>query len=350
MAPVQSRSIKVGNGYTDVAFFRGKQVCLDGFPSVQADDTSVINFDGINAGSNTLLEMDGRKIAIGDTAFKMSTTPHVLMGRDRVGTAFFQALFVAALCISTPRSGDVSVILSLPLSWYEDRKAVKRDLERSFDVCWNGERRTYNVIKVRIVPEGFGLICASVLDRQGLIVADEKLTEYDVATLEIGTDTTDANFYASLEFIAARSTTIRAGLRDVWEPVQTMIGKLYHRDFALHEIDAIIKDGGFYQGQQWIDIADLATPAFKSLARKIRADVSNIWADGKAARQIILGGGGALEEYGVKDLLDFSNLNVVQYADKQTGEIAAGKPWAGDIIGNLFFKELKDAQEAAREA
>lgn len=348
-AGVQSRSIKVGNSHTDVAFFRGRQLCLDGFPSVQADDAGAISFDGLNSGTDMILEMDGRRIAIGDSAFKVSTIPTHLMGRDRVSTAFFRSLFVAALCISTPKSGDVSVILSLPLSWYEDRKEVKMALEQTFDVCWNGERRVYNVVKVRIVPEGFGALCASVLDRQGNVVADESLTESMVGVIEIGGDTTDAPLFDALQLVSARSITIRAGLRDVWEPMQITLGKLYHRDFALHEVDAIIQAGGFYQGSDWIDIGDMAKPFFASLARKINAEISNAWANGKAARRMILAGGGALHEYDMKDLLAFPNLDTIKYADEIAQDAAMKKTWAGDIVGNLFFKALKDIQEAARE-
>lgn len=349
MAAIQSRAIKVGNGWTDTAFWRGKSLCLDGFPSVLADDASVITFDGLNSGSDMILEMDGRRIAIGESAFKMSTMPQALMGRSRVNTDFFRALFVAALCVSTPRSGEVSVILSLPLMWYEQRESVKRDLERSFDVCWNGERRVYDVTKIRIVPEGFGALCASVLDRQGNVVADESLTEYMVGVVEIGTDTTDMPLFDALELISARSTTVRAGLRDVWEYVQSQIGKLYHRDFALHEVDSVIQAGGFYQGDEWVDVTVIAESAFRNLARKLRAEISNIWSDGKAVRQMILAGGGALSAYNMKELLAFPNLDAIRYADKLAADTAAGKQWAGDIIGDLFFKELRDAQEAARE-
>lgn len=322
-------SIVVGNGYTKARSGNKRK----SFSSVIAPEQGGIKFDGLKSSSDFIVSFQGQRFAIGESAYSLSQIQTVRMDRSRIGTDFYKQLFVAALISVVPEGGDIVAIITLPLSWYDKRDDIKNDLKNAYEVKVGSKTISYNVTDVRAVPEGFGVLCYSMIDDNGIIV-DESFGQRPVGVVEIGTGTTDLSFFDGLKINRGKSAGLPHGLAEVWLGIGAEISSRLGRDLELHDVDNIIAAGGFYDYQKWVEIEPYIATYMPTLADYIQGQVGLRWGErGREASTILVAGGGCTPLY---DYFDYPHA------------IKSNKPWMTDMEGiyrYLLFKRAMELQQ-----
>lgn len=287
-------AIIIGNGFTKT-WSLDKQVI---FSSVIAVEQSGIDFAGFKAGNDFVIEYEGKRLAIGEAAWKLGRMRLSLMDRSRVGSDFYVQLFAAALAATIRESGPVSAVITLPIQWYAERESVKDKLKGEYVVVKDKKKYTYTLTArdIRIIPEGFGVLASQMLDDNGCIERRE-IASSVAGIVEIGTGTTDLSLFNALELVPVKSKGLEIGLRDVWESVQADLNKDLGRELELHRIDRAIREGSFKDSGKVIDMTPYIKKHMPSLAMAISSDIDNRWESGRLADGIYFAGGGAPQLY-----------------------------------------------------
>ncbi len=280
----------IGNGFVKARSSSTTAV----FPSVIATEQGALSFDGFNSGSDFVIEFEGNRYAIGDTAWKLGRMRTTAMDSSRVESDFYRILFAASLVAVAKKSGPLSVILSLPVLWYSTRASVKQRLAGEYMVCHQGKRYTYEIAEsdMRIVPEGFGTLAGIILDKEAPEAIRQRV-HGRVGVVDVGTKTTDFMMFDELELVPAKSGGIDSALSDVWRAVKEEIAKAYGRTLELHEVDQAVRDGYFMQKGKQVLIEPLRDRAMHALASAIAGEIVSLWSGGNEVDVIVLTGGGA---------------------------------------------------------
>jgi len=322
-------AIVAGNGYTKARSGNKRKT----FSSVIAPEQGGIKFDGLKGSTDFVMSYAGQRFAIGDSAYSLSQIQTVRMDRSRICTPFYKQLFIAALISVVPEGGEIVAVITLPLQWYDKREEIKAFLKESYEVKIAGKTIVYDVTDVRAVPEGFGVLCFNMIDDNGVIV-DETFGQRPVGVIEIGTGTTDLSFFDGLKINRAKSAGLPHGLGEVWMGIGADISSRIGRDLELHEVDRIIRDGGFFDMGEWVEIAPYVDIHMPSLADYTQGQVGLRWGDrGREASVILVAGGGCTPLY---DYFDYPHA------------IKSPKPWMTDMEGiyrYLLFKRAMELQQ-----
>ncbi len=266
------------------------------FPSVVAIEQGAISFDGLTSNHDLVIEFEGQRIALGDSAWKLGRLQVAEMGRHRLENAAYRRLAAGALISVLGQSTPISIIASLPVKFYTgDRDKVRELLANDglYSIKFNG--RTYNFkIKsdnVHIVPEAFGSLCCLILDREGQVVNGE-LASKRVGVIDIGGRTTDGLVFDRLELQPAQSFgQERLGMSELWTLLSERIENNYGRTLNLRELDDALYGGYFWHGPDKIDIRDDIEEASAALADSITSLINSNWDGGNAVERIIFTGG-----------------------------------------------------------
>jgi plasmid segregation protein ParM len=280
----------IGNGFVKSKSSSATAV----FPSVIATEQGALSFDGFNSGDDFVIEFESNRYAVGETAWKLGRMRTTAMDRSRVESDFYRILFAASLVAVVRKSGPLSVIISLPITWYSSRAIMKKRLAGEYVVYFNGKRFVYEIAEtdMRIVPEGFGTLAGLILDKDAPLEV-KPLMRGRVGVVDIGTKTTDFILFDELELIPAKSGGIDSALSDVWRSVREEIGKIYGRTLELHEVDRAITSGHFMQKGKQENIAALRDRALHALASAVAGEIVSLWSGGNEVDAIVLTGGGA---------------------------------------------------------
>lgn len=283
-------SLDIGNGFTK-ALSATRSVS---FASVAATEQGPIQFDGFNSADDLVIEFEGTRYAIGETAWKLGRMRITQMDRSRVGSDFYKVLFAAALAQVAPQSSAPHVVFSLPVSWYSDRETVKAKMAGQYKVCYGGSAFTYEIDAdhIRIVPEGFGTVAQLVLNDKGEIT-NRQLADGRIGVVDVGTKTTDLILFDELEIIPTKSDGLETALDDVWLMMGEDISRNYGRSLEPHEVDRAMHEESFKHRGKLVDISKATERACTALARAISGKIASLWSGGDEVDNIMLSGGGS---------------------------------------------------------
>lgn len=289
------------------------------FPSVYAAQEPGVEFAGLAAADDFVIELDGVRYAIGWSAPRLGHIAVRTLDRSRVLGPEYQVLFAAALVAAVGQGGIIAPILSLPVSWYDRRDLVKKHLAGEWRI-WRAEHRrgdttipdqwynfTVPLEAIRIIPEGFGSICALALDDSGRPY-NNGLLGMTVGVVDIGTKTVDLTMFDRLTYVPASTAGYEVGL----ERVYTIMARLAERElghtFTIEQLDAALYDQPLYVGSR--DVSDRLylwkSQALEQVSNAIAGHIKTLWQGGQSVQRLLITGGGAqhLYEYLLKHFPD----------------------------------------------
>lgn len=312
--------IIIGNGFVKRADESGLTIS----PSVIAVEQAGIDFSGFKSSKDFVIEFEGQRLALGDSARKLGRLQLVEMDRSRVETPYYKSLLAGALVNPPMPEGEVTVVITLPLAQYMERDRVKKFLAGCYQIKRGNRTYTYDLPakNIRIVPEGFGVLAAQLLDPSGS-VRDAGIAKANIAIIESGTKTTDFSFFEKLELIPVKSAGKNVGLNDVWRSIAADLYKDTGRELDLHEVDQAIQDGGFRDSGVLINIKPYIKRHMPTLAGVVTAEANALWDGGREADGIYVAGGGGPQIY---PMLPYAHAKL---ADQAWGTDAIGAYWYG---------------------
>lgn len=302
-------SLDIGNGFTKGHARPSGDGREINFPSVGAVEQGAIKFDGLKNSSDLVIDYNDKRIALGESAYRLGRMQVVEMGRARIGEPPYMNLYAGALAQLVRNSGDVTVIASLPVRSYNAAKEdARRALQRQMVIGANGRTNIYNVTAAHIVPEGFGALCTLVLTSSGKIM-NADLGRSVVGVVDIGTRTTDYLNFDTLEFVPVASDgQDNVGLASVWQMVGELISAEYQRDLNEVDLDDVIHTHQFDDGPNKVNVTHFVNTALDSLAETITGKINTMWDGGRSVGYIAVAGGGAGLVF---DRLPFANKLLV---------------------------------------
>jgi plasmid segregation protein ParM len=302
-------SLDIGNGFVKGYARPGGAEREIIFPSVGAVEQGAIKFEGLKNGSDLVIDYNDKRVALGDSAYRLGRMQVVEMGRARIGEPAYMDLYAGALSQLVRNSSDVTVVASLPVRSYMSAKEdARRALQRQMVIGANGRTNIYNVSQAHIVPEGFGALCTLVLTGSGKI-ANAELGRSNVGVVDIGTRTTDYLDFNQLELVPVASDgQDKTGMATVWQLVGEMISDAYQRELSEVELDQVIHTHQFSDAGQQVNVTHFVNEALDALAATITGQVRTMWDDGRAIDCIAVSGGGAAFVF---DRLPFANKLLV---------------------------------------
>lgn len=322
-------SFDLGNGFTKYVSSSGEGF----FPSVFALQEPGIDFDGLRSADDFVISLDGDTYAVGYSAWRLGNISVRTLDRTRVLGPEYRVLFASALAASCAQGGIIQPILSLPVSWYEEkrRNQVKSHLAGQWEIGSNGRNMSFSVPLdlISIVPEGFGTICSLALDRNGKAHSNG-LLRMIVGVVDVGTKTTDLSMFDGLQIVPARTAGYDIGLVQVYNIMSRLAERELGHTFSIEQLDETLHGGQLWHGPEDVSLqaAEWKHQALLQVSRSIAGHVKSLWGGGNDVQRIILTGGGAQHLYQYL-MNDFSHLQPV-----------ANGPMA-NVVGGFSYGILK---------
>lgn len=206
-------------------------------------------------------------------------------------------LALAALSgLTKATKAEFTVVTGLPVAFYSrDKSLVRARLMGEHKVQREGRSvQSLHVNSLKVIPQPFGALLASVMDDRGRIV-DDDLAGSSVGVIDVGGKTTNFLSAENLTELRKETASINVG---IWDAVRAVRGWLADNcpdlDLRDHEIvDALTSRGVSYYGET-VDLSKIVSGVLDSLADQVLAEASKLWNGGAGLGAVLLTGGGAL--------------------------------------------------------
>jgi hypothetical protein len=292
MAKKRLGAFDVGNVDTKVMSSTGGDI----FRSVVAHEQGALLFEGFGRDGDFVIEFEGKRIAIGETAYKLGRLQVSEMGQGRIDSDMYRQLLAAGMVSVFGTGCNVAAVVSLPVKFYTGSREGMRDfIAGTYKVGMGDRTRTFKLKPddVHIVPEGFGAICSIAMDGNGRVV-NGRLSGMNVGVVDVGGRTTDLLYFSSLDLVPTKSTgEDQVGVTQLWLWIGELINARYKRSLSEPQIDEAIRRGYFRSEGETIRIDKEVAEASRAFADAVHTAISRQWDDGKDADLILLAGGGA---------------------------------------------------------
>lgn len=265
------------------------------FPSaVGTPDKARFSVNGA-AGSIILVEPDN--VAVGEGAVRQSRFLHRREDRAWIESPEWYALALAAFSeVTTATRVEMRVVTGLPVSFYDDREALKARLLGGHRLQRESRHsQTVEVTDVRVIPQPFGALLAATLDDRGRIV-DDDLATGAVGVIDVGGKTTNLLSVNRLSEIGTETASVNVG---AWEAVRALRTWLATHcpgleDVRDHDLVAamVARQVRFY-GEP-VDLSAVVEDILEPLAGQVLAEATQLWNGGAALDAVLVAGGGAL--------------------------------------------------------
>jgi hypothetical protein len=300
MSTVWPVSLDVGNALCKGVRANANPVV---FPNLVATDRNNIlrDFTGFTSKEPLIVEMDGQRWAVGDSAADLSRTPRAQVGYARYDSPDFKVLVAGLLGEMYPnKSGTIALTFSLPVDGFGQASRQIKRLAGTWDVTVRGRRLTYELPADLMlpVPEAFGSVCYFMLSEDGTKIIDLELAESRVAVVDVGGYTVDVLTFRELNPTPVHGS-IERGVIQVRDDINREIKHRFRRhDLDPRDIDTIMrpdKVGRYYyrHAGSLEDVTEIVEAAVWELTTGVLDVWNNQLSGGVDYDIVIFTGGGA---------------------------------------------------------
>lgn len=267
------------------------------FPSLTGTpDKSRFSLNGHNDG--IILTSPYHKL-VGEQVEEQSLFAQRWEDREWFQTDDYMALLYAALTeVTGSVHANVNIVTGLPVRFYEeDRDLLKLRLVGRHKIAREGRQQpqTFDVNRVKIVPQNVGTYLSVALNDQGRQAVDTDFIIGKVGVIDIGSLTT--NFLVMSKFTELRqeSFSLEAGgwklSRQVREHLARLCPDLELKDHQLME--AIRTRRVTYYGEP-VNLTAIVDEAVETLAHLVVSKAKERWGKGAHLHSVLVTGGGSL--------------------------------------------------------
>jgi plasmid segregation protein ParM len=282
--------LDVGYGYTKALSGTAEVM----FPSIVGPAID-IKYQNELASADRGLEVDiaGRRQFVGELARLQSSLPVSPLARER-DLDIVRTLALTAIQQIGADGGEVTLITGLPVSWYQDAEDLKSVLQGRHVYWVNGERAWVEVTEVRVIPQPFGTLFRTLLNRRGILTDPKRLTDRRVAIIDVGTYTTDYALSDALRYVEPRSGSTQSAMAEVYKLLQRTIGEQYDLELDLRDVESALRAGAVTLYGDQVSIEPFIKSAVDEVAGAIIAQAESLWPNrARTFAAVLLTGGGA---------------------------------------------------------
>jgi len=243
------------------------------------------------------LTFGGQKYAIGDYASGLSAE-FATLARDRAWSEEALVLALSGLVRAVPGGGQVNLTVSLPVSWMSDASRVKSLLRGDHEVKVGRAISLYQVKRVDIMPQGFGVYMAAThaLDEKGApYLSAPDIHHGGAIVIDVGRHTSNFVFvHANSRYDNSLSDSAELGTDIVLRAIQVEASKKHRMTISMSVADRATREGYLSVGSKKVPIKTLVGPAYQDLASRIVSVSQGLVGSRKLGFGcVIIGGGGS---------------------------------------------------------
>jgi PRTRC genetic system protein D len=288
--------IDVGYGYTKVVSDTVEGLGKTQLPSVVGNfEDRIATIEGLKPSSLDLVEIDGQKLLVGNSALKHSARIFNAREKDWIGSMAYRALMKNGIHQTNLSSISIVITSGLPVSYYKADRAKLTNLIREVA---KGDAIT---TKIKVIPQPLGSFFKLLFDNNGE-VQNEGLVTARIGVLDIGFYTSDILTIDNLEPVEKQIASFENGVAGTLEAISKDIEDRYDLRQDIHKTEETLRKGSLRAYGVDHDIAGMAKQRLTELATEIEAHVKTVWKSAADIDQVLLTGGGAAL---LKDYLNF---------------------------------------------
>lgn len=207
------------------------------FPNLIAPDEDNImhTFNGFSSRDPLIIEIDGGRWAVGDSAADFSKNPNATVGYRRYDSPDYRVLIAGLLAELYPqRGGTVALTFSLPVDAFHLAEQQRERLAGEWSFKARGRNLNFFLPYEYMtpVPESFGSLCWFLLSEDGRQIVDLDLAESRVAVIDVGGYTVDILTFRELDMMPVFGSVERGVLQ-----IRADIDKAIKQRFNRHSLD-----------------------------------------------------------------------------------------------------------------
>lgn len=161
-----------------------------------------------------LLELDGQKYLVGETALNRSGEASF----DKGSILRHKLFILAAICKVGKKAEDVEIAVGLPIGDMNSLKPMLSDLRGEYKISYNNTKREVKISKVHIFAQGEAII--KLLEAQ-----DESIHEEHVGIIDIGQKTVDYALFRYGSYVEEYSGSLDWGINNAWSEISRSIAR-----------------------------------------------------------------------------------------------------------------------------
>jgi hypothetical protein len=307
-------------------------------------ESDLLGFAGFgDDNAAAIVEMDGGRWAVGQTAAALSRNPRAEVGYARYDQPEFKVMIAALLGELYPsRGGEVALTFSLPVDGFGRSKQVIKTLAGEWQFRYKGRDHRFTIPSDSIwaVPEAFGSLCYFALTADGKDIANIDLTEQRVAVIDVGGFTTDVLTFRELD-LQSTFGSVEQGILDVQRSINRSLKREFNRgDLDHRDLQAMLLNGTGRYKYRHAGRAHDVTEIVESAVWELTQGVLQIWNDDLGAgldydAVIFTGGGSPIIRPFLERRIDHGNIIRV---DDQSSHLA-------NVIGAARYRAFMRQME-----
>lgn len=268
--------------------FRDWRCC---FPSVVGSGESVIF--SLNGQTDIQLTYPA-PVQIGAGAVDVSTWRRRVQDRLWWQSSEWEYLLLGALTELHWASAQAVLVLGLPVAWYaQDKDGVRnRVLGQHRVTRKDRDMQTFNLVDVRVLPQGLGVLCGEIFDDQGQ-VANRVLFDSRVAVVDVGGYTTNYVESVGLRVLGASDSRMIGAWRAVAALRSVLAKELPSVSLRDYEVAELLRERVLWMGAERVDLGVQIDSILGLFAEEVMAGMTELWNGCGQFRSILLSGGGA---------------------------------------------------------
>lgn len=253
---------------------------------------------GLADSGGIIVSVNGSRYFVGYLAELQGRGGAQTMSTDRVDSDEFVALFFAAASdLVKIASEQVTVVTGLPVADYDDdnKERLKRALMGRHVVARDGRApRSFEVVRVGIVPQAMGCLYGLVLDKDGRVTENKGLQSGEVAVVDVGQFTTNYVMLRNLEYVDISSMSAEIGVSRLLLDLQRDLRDEYSLNLEkLSLVDRAVRDGFVTVRGEQVDITDMISRHVGHLGDLVMNQAVSLWGNGTGLTAVVLTGGGS---------------------------------------------------------
>ena len=278
--------LDIGYGYTK-AVVTGKRVI---FPSLAGSPDRAAF--ALSESDSTIVTLGNQTFMVGMEAVERSQFSYRFENRQWYTTPAYMAFAVAAWA-RLGLSGDVKLVTGLPLSYYEDKKALQARFEGVHRVQSDNYDVEVCIEGVRVVPQPFGAIFLKAFLPTGEF-ADPNFLSKKIGVIDVGSNHTNILTALNASDIPGQSTAIDMAVWDLVRAIKNHLRTLApEAELRDHIVAEALKEGTFSYFGKNFDLKPIIEKPRQRLVEQICSTTTQMWGAGADLYAIVISGGGA---------------------------------------------------------